>query len=139
MAELPRDKAGWAALKKEVDAQALNSDAERTSGAAWIVGLTICCSLVALAAWVIPAIGGWLSYESTWDWWLSAYFITGMILASLAGLVIFAATWWWSAERWGGVCFVFGWLPAGIITAISWLLIVFLWGPALVLWGMMKD
>lgn len=141
MAQIPRDKAGWAALKAEVDAQASASRpmAEAASIGAWIVGLAICAGLVAVAAWVVPAVGDWLSYESTWEWWITAYFVAGMIIASLAGLAVFAATWWWSAERWGGVCFVFGWLPAGIITALSWPLIVCLWGPALIIWGLMSD
>lgn len=92
MAQIPRDKAGWAALKTEVGAQASASRpmAETASIGAWIVGLAICAGLVTVAAWVVPTVGDWLSYEPTWEWWITAY--TGTIIASLAGLVLQAHT-----------------------------------------------
>jgi len=139
MNRVPSNPDEWAELKRQNEARgrSLKEDASEVVGL--VFGLVVIGFLLAGAAWLAPMVGEWLAFEPTWQWWLGAYLIVGLFVASISSLVIFAVSWWWSADTWGAFCFVFGWLPAGILAAIAWPLIVFLWGPALLAWSVLLD
>jgi hypothetical protein len=100
----------------------------------WTLGLIVVVSLFAGGIWLLQSAAVWFNYEPTWQWWLGAYLVVGLIIASLSSLAIFVGSWWWSADKWGGICFVLGWLPASIMAVIAWPFIVFLWAPIIFVW-----
>ena len=69
-----------------------------------------------------------IGYESTWSWWMGAYFSIGLVIGALSALAAFAGLWIWaSAEKrfWG---FLLGWLPSAIAAIFIGLVLIPLWG-----------
>lgn len=74
------------------------------------------------------------NYQSTWQWWLGAYLIVGLVIGALGTLVLFCGLWLWCVQEgrfWG---FAIGWVPSGFVAMVGGLLLVFLWLPAFLCW-----
>ena len=106
----------------------LDAAVQRRRGLGVIATVTVIVLFLAanrFLEWFVEVV----EYESTWQWWLSAYLIIGLLVAALSAFVGFFVIWWMAAKKWGGVAFVFGWLPASILAVLGGFLLIFLWAP----------
>lgn len=112
----------------------------RAAGQDWALGISavagvclVVLAAVAGATWLRSAV----HFEWSWEWWLGAYVVVGLIAAVLGALGTFGGLWYWATSRYALGGFVLGWVPSGVAAVVAFFVLVFLWLPilAVVIWA----
>lgn len=100
-----------------------------------MAGIAVAIATLSAVVGVIIWIGDATNYAPTWQWFLGAYLLIGLVLGALGGLAAFGLGWAWSVSVGGFWGFAIGWAPSALLGWIMGLLLIALWLPLLIVGG----